>query len=779
MLALASGLSGGAALAQEPQAAEAVEVGEYPQTFATKYTRADGLPSNSVRAVLVLPDGQVQAGTDAGLAMLNDGKWTTLPDSQGYRVSPLAEREGETIAAAEGALYSGRSGDVTELGFLPSGNPNDLAVARDTVYLATTNGLYRMETGRMTSVPELNDRLGGDRSVNQIAAGPDGAVAVAAAGGLFEQKSGAEWQALQPREGDRSWAPVDVRGVTYDSQGRFWFASPQGVGVRDGEEWTLYTGDDGLPYNDFTKIAASPDGSVWFATKVGAVHFDGDVWEYRQGLRWLPGDDVRDVAVDKDGQAYFATDGGVGFIGTKPMTLMQKARAFEEAIDKYHRRTPYGYVLQVRLPAPGDTSSWENTDSDNDGLWTSMYGAGECFAYAATKDPYFKERAKKAFEALRFLMDVTQGGTPPAQEGFVARTVLPASGPNPNAEAYTPEKDRQKKERDKLWKILDPRWGTSADGQWFWKTDTSSDELDGHYFFYAIYYDLLCETEEEKQAVRDVVQKLTDHLVRNNFQLVDHDNEPTRWAVYDPERFNNDPRWAVERGLNSLSMLSYLATAHHITGDPTFQQALKDLVKNHGYAINMMVPKVHMGPGSGNQSDDEMAFMSFYNLMKYAPENSTLQEVAAYSWWGYWMMEKPELNPLFNFMYASQCSGRSFTTAFATVNLTPRGSWLDQSIDQLKRYPLDRIGWRLKNSHRLDVVPLPNFMRDSDEFRDAPFRKGHRVDGKVLPIDERFVGHWNHDPWQLDQGGNGQELADGASYLLPYYMGLYHGFIKE
>ena len=40
-----------------------------------------------------------------------------------------------------------------------------------------------------------------------------------------------------------------------------------------------------------------------------------------------------------------------------------------------------------------------------------MYGAGECFAYGATKDAYFKTRAVKAFEALKFLMDVTQGGT--------------------------------------------------------------------------------------------------------------------------------------------------------------------------------------------------------------------------------------------------------------------------------------------------------------------------------------------------------------------------------
>ncbi len=49
----------------------------------------------------------------------------------------------------------------------------------------------------------------------------------------------------------------------------------------------------------------------------------------------------------------------------------------------------------------------------------------------------------------------------------------------------------------------------------------------------------------------------------------------------------------------------------------------------------------------------------------------------------------------------------------------------------------------------------------------------------TLPIDERFVEHWNVDVWSLDSGSDGRSLADGASFLLPYYMGLYHGFIVE
>jgi hypothetical protein len=50
---------------------------------------------------------------------------------------------------------------------------------------------------------------------------------------------------------------------------------------------------------------------------------------------------------------------------------------------------------------------------------------------------------------------------------------------------------------------------------------------------------------------------------------------------------------------------------------------------------------------------------------------------------------------------------------------------------------------------------------------------------RSLPIDERFVEYWYHDPWNTDFDGDGRTLADGSSFLLPYSIGLYHGFLKE
>jgi hypothetical protein len=244
--------------------------------------------------------------------------------------------------------------------------------------------------------------------------------------------------------------------------------------------------------------------------------------------------------------------------------------------------------------------------------------------------------------------------------------------------------------------------------------------------------------------------------------------------VFNPEKLNHDPNWREERGLNSLSILAYLKIGEHITGKSSYAEAGRKLIREHGYAANTLIPKSNGGPGSGNQSDDEMLFMNFYHLIRYETDPELLRQYTL-AFHNAWVMERPELNPLFNFMHAAVNSGKVFTDAFMTQDLSPAGDWLEESVDTLRRFPLDLVNWRLTNSHRRDIVNLPAYKRPDQEAQET----GCRLNGQVLPVDERYVSHWNHDPWQMDQGGDGRILADGSSFLLPYYMGLYHKFILE
>ncbi|MCF6286480.1 MAG: hypothetical protein L3K26_14995, partial [Candidatus Hydrogenedentes bacterium] len=656
----------------------------------------------------------------------------------------------------------------------------------------TSQGLLFVEKGAFRPFKVLDEVLEEIVNVSSVAVNKKGHTIVATSSGAYQMRqraidfSGppsevekvfrrAGWRRILPEQNDRGWTLINAQRVMVTEDDILFIAAPQGVArqAADGE-WTLFSGADGLPYNDFTAMDVAPDGRLWLGTSQGAIHYDGEHWAYRAGKRWLPNNEVRDIAATEDG-AWIATASGVSHIYFQPTTFAEKAAFYESEIDRYHRRTPFGYVAGVSLEAPGDKSKWTQHDTDNDGQYSGLYGAAECLAYGATGDPKAKERATNIFEALAFLSEVTQSGSNPAPPGFIARTILSTDGPNPN-EHNSPESDRKKQERDALWKVIIPRWPTSGDGKWYWKTDASSDELDGHFLLYGLYYDHVAETEAEKAQVREVAARVMDHLIEHNFRLVDHDGKPTRWANFRPESLNGDPNWWTERGLNSFSLLTYLNVTYHITGEQKYRDVFMDLVDTHHYGINgMVMPKLQAGPGSHVQFDDKMSFMNFYSLIRYEKDQRVLRMFQNAIFY-YWQIVKPERNPFFNFVYAALCEGQGMTTQWGVTDLSPTGDWLGDSVDTLKRFPLDLVIWPTKNSHRIDLIPLGEHTREPGKAKGH----GYRVDGYVIPIDERNALTFSEDTWRYDDlGGGGKWLDEGSPFLLAYYLGLYHGFIVE
>ncbi len=139
------------------------------------------------------------------------------------------------------------------------------------------------------------------------------------------------------------------------------------------------------------------------------------------------------------------------------------------------------------------------------------------------------------------------------------------------------------------------------------------------------------------------------------------------------------------RGLNSLSILAYLVVTEHITGDKKYAEAIEYLRKKHSYEANAMVAKVQFGAGSGNQSDDEMAIMNFYSLLKYAKDEQ-LRTTMRFSMFAYWSLLSTARNPFFNFAYAYHGLGNEYRNAFAGIPLDPWEGWLNDSMDTLKGF---------------------------------------------------------------------------------------------
>ena len=730
----------------------------FQQEIARSFTAKDGAPPGPIQLIDAAPGSGIRAFSGGTWYEFRQGTWNQNP--------ALAQKEDSQF------VLPGTTDKPLTVP-IPWGKVHQVVRGGSSIWITTSNECFvTTEDGSTKCICGAGGIL-----FHQIAASPEGQIYSATSIGLGSYADVGPWRSVKVMDAvGRDWGANGVLGVAFDKAGQLWIATKAGAACKTPKGWQFFEGKDGLPWNDFTGAAAGPGGEVWFSTHLGVIRYNGKEWAYRQGPRWLPDDDVAQVLVDGSSSAWFRTKTGLGVIERRSMTLAEKAAFYEEEMQRYVKRTPFGYVSEAPLARPADKTSANPQDSDNDGLWTSMYGAGECFAYGATKDPAAKVRAKQAFEALRFLQKVTQGGPHEPPKGFIARTIRPVEWADPNVGRI--EGDREKAKSDKLWKVYEPRWPKSADGKWYWKSDTSSDELDGHYFFYPLYYDLCADTDAEKDRVREVVRDVTDHLIAHGFALTDHDGKPTRWAVYGPQLLNSDPMWWQERGLKSLSMLSYLAVAEHVTGDARYAEIAKELVEKHGYAHNAMNPKVQKGPGSGNQSDDEMAYMSYYGLLNCSRDEN-LKGMIRTSFYHYWVNDAPEMNPFFNFTYASQCLTTMGVSPWGDFPVKPWAGWHEDSMATLYGFPLDRLHWRLHNSHRLDITFLPPTAAIDVESPNERGERGHLRSGKVIPVENRHFNHWNTDPWDLDYGGNGSELGSGTVFLLPYYMGLYHGFIEK
>ncbi len=687
---------------------------KYPQKVATFYMEDSGLPEEGVNS-LAFCGGNLYAGTIRGVFKLEGERWNNIKPGDGLdnviRIS--CDNGGLLVASRSGFFKATINGAVTV---------ETLLLKETTTYVkwrggwlvGTPGGLFMLKDGKSERI-----EMFGTRPVTALAVDNRDAAWIGFIKGLARY-DGEHVALYRHSEDGESLIDNNVRDIYVSPSGDLYIATGKGISRFDRvDKWKDVNGKKaGLPYEDVLTVTGT-DGTLWVGTSIGAARFDGKGWEYLQSRRYLADDRVLSIAVAPDGSAWFGTPGGVSHVEYKMMTLAEKAAFFEKQVRARHVR--YGLVSNSHLTRPGDLSSNELATNDNDGLWTAMYIAAECYRYGATKDPEAKKFARDAMEALMKLENIT--GIP----GFVARSFAKPEDKHCHGE----------------WDHITP------DGKWRWKGDTSSDEIDGHYYANSVYYDL-CADEKEKEEIRKNVSAMTNHIIDHDFYLVDTDGKPTTFGMWNPEYLHTRGRF--QQGLNSLEILSYLRTAYHITGEKKFYDNYMMLIKEHGFAKHTVKQKINQ-PHVINHSDDELAFLAYYPLLKYETHSFLLKYYHA-SITRSWKIDRPEKNPLWNYIYGA---------------VMPEGTEFDpeSSVDTLRRIPMDMVYWSTRNSHRADIQIDSGTGRFDEVQSITP-----------VPFDERCLMKWNCNPYELDcaSGGYGEEAA--TFWLLPYWMGRYYGFIK-
>lgn len=693
----------------------------FEQPVSVKYKFAADISEGIPKKVVIDYNDRVYVLTDKALCRVTGEE---VAKDLLYR--PLAEKVPVDITAQEGTgylyyLYANAFLSNADAGIpygkLPEGKYDKIAVAENGEVLLTGPGVAGIfKKGKITPVNSPAAEI--------LALQPyRGTFYVLASRGVYRVDDDRFIRICQG-DGLQSFAFRNDEIVLGTAKGYY------GVNRRTGD--TSFSLQTKIPIPDVTHLMTA-GGRIWAGTAQGAfMQKPAGGFRYYASKRWVNDDRITGMGEDSKGNVYLLTATGLNEIRFTRHTYLQKAEYFEDRIRQRHIR--YGLLAEVRMKVPGDLSTAEMIDTDNDGLWTSFYLGSQAFRYAVTGDPVAKRYAWESFAAYERLLSVNQ------LKGFPSRTF----------------------ER-KGYKVSDPSaWRLSPDPGWEWKGTTSSDEFVGYLFVAAVMDQFVAKTGVEKKRVADFIDRILTHIIDHNYNFVDLDGQPTLWGRWNPDYINWYARTISDRKLGSTDLIAGLELGYALTGKERYKKEAFRLMNDHGYLENIMISpydiratpgyeyKGHdMGMGPWNHSDDEMEFLSYWVLYHYA-FNDTLKRRFAGAISEYWKIESPEKNPVWNL-----------------ITLGTSGKFDEAStLWYLREFPMDMIRWTIKNSVRKDLTFLePNFRRQYTK--------------ELLSPGERPVHRYNANEFELDGGNGGRTALSGAEYLLPYWMARYLGVIKE
>ncbi len=709
------------------------------EAFAQEYHEAYPMQGNDVRAILPDRDGNVWAATANGFfrKKKDSREWEPVFDSERNGPSfALAQDSAGTIwLGSWNGLYQFRNGSIAKTDG-PTGPVSAICTKGKTVYAIGPNGFWTGNSNGFTL-----QKAAVPRSVRDLLSDGKDGLWIASDVGLYH------WTPSHLEHTYKTDALIAayVKGVAYNHDGKLWVGGLGGVTIQnDGKKGSELRVADGIPSTYVTAMRMAPDSAMWIGTQTGVVRFRKDgSRSLLFSRRWLMDDQVNDIAFDGEGTAWIATPQGVSAIRKREMTLASKSAFFYNVLMKRHIRAPW-IAGQAHLRVPGDTTSWEPEDDDNDGEYTGNYLAMESFRYAATKDPVAGENAKKAFGFLKMLQEVT--GT----NGFFARTIVPATWTrmHDGNRTYTERERADELVKEPRFKPVETRWHLSGDKKWLWKGDTSSDEMCGHMFGYYYYYQLVADAAEKK-VIAAHVGKIVDYLMQHKLNFADMDGTATRWSVWSPDQLNRDPEWLPDRNQNSMEMLAFLKLAHFMTGNAKYQNEYLRLIEKEHYLDNMK-----------EVTKQNPAWFIYFDVVLQAylypilihceqdPERLKFYKNHLEAWF---QKRKDDHNPLINFIY-NECLNKK--------------AELKNSVDFLIDTPLDLVDWPIDHRKREDIQVVRTPVLEDEQVN------------ILQPASIRLTVRWDKNPWTL-AGGNPEVEREPVFWLLPYWMGRYLGMISK
>src|SRR5262249_35305710 len=217
--------------------------------------------------------------------------------------------------------------------------------------------------------------------------------------------------------------------------------------------------------------------------------------------------------------------------------------------------------------------------------------------------------------------------------------------------------------------------GAGTSSSYLWHGDVSVDQYTGAMFGYALAYDPFDDIAAKQLVIEDVTA-IADHLIQHDMTIVDVDGKVTTFGHLEPSLWTED--------LNTLIALGFFKIAHHITAEERFARQYANLIRGHHYH-----ERAAMARGLWweklfgiNHSDNNLAFLAYYPLLRYETDPSLLSYYHR-SLKRAWQAVKREGNPFFSFVYQG---------------LTPSAPRDEGALQTLHVFPLEKRSIFVQNS---------------------------------------------------------------------------------
>lgn len=423
---------------------------------------------------------------------------------------------------------------------------------------------------------------------------------------------------------------------------------------------------------------------------------------------------------------------------------------------------PYGGMVNTQFRGRPFDEVESYSDLQDSTIWTGTYLAAEAFRYAVTGDPEAKENAARAVRTLDFFLKVT------GQPGYIARFAGPLTEPY---EVYLGGSCSNTGKQ--------PCYSfTGSDGKpAFWIGGTSRDQYTGWFFGMGVAHRLI-DDPELRALIRTDVKEVIEAL------------RSSRYKIQGPEEPNEPKEPKGHRIQTAQDVLPSMQLSWHLIA----ADVLQDKAYCHLYEkrVKEVLPLALVDNYSGLNKYMQyygfnLDFLNNYNLILLEPNAERRKAYLDAFRDGAYRFVRGTGNSFYDFIYMA-VSGTydrdTLKSDLKSLELFHRAPNVMRFVKPPKPAHLNRASVVLSRIERF----LSSFGLKQEIFpqSETPYPLDQRC-----PVD--FI--WQQSPYRtccfvggLPGGGNSPACGDqcyqkdvvfpGADYLVAYWMGRYHGFLK-